>query len=106
MRVLSPFFFNFIFNGALTVLSFELGCGSTKNDCIEAWSMRGVASAIGDSYDGLTLIIARDIFWNVVDRIAKVELHLCACHSDNPGDESSFDGDNGELYNIRFPTLK
>jgi len=72
MRVMLPFFSNFSFN---TMFLFELGCRSTRNDGIEAWSTRGFGSAIENSYDRLILIIGRDILRNVINRIAKVELH-------------------------------
>src|SRR5258706_9614018 len=100
MRVMSPFFSNFNFNGGDTVLSFELGCGPTKNHCIDAWSTRGPPPAIGNTYRALILIIARDISRNVINRTAEVELHLCACHGDNPDDESSLHANNYELYDI------
>ena len=107
MRVMLLFFFsNFTFTGGGTALLFELGRGPTKNDRIEAWSTREVASAIWNIYGGLILIIARDISWNVINRAAKVELHLCACDGDNRGDESSLYGNDDELYTISFPTLK
>ena len=51
-------------------------------------------------------MIARDISRNVINRIAKVELQLCACHGDSPGDESSLHGNDDELYNISFPSVE
>ena len=105
MIVMLPFFSNFNLTGEGTALLFELGCGPTKNDCLEARSTRGVVSAIGDIYGGLTMVIARDISRDVINRIAKVELQLCACHGDNPVDESPLHGNDDELNNINFPNV-
>ena len=65
--------FHFTFNGEV-VLVFELGCCTTKNECINTWSMRDIKSAIESSNDGLSLIIGCYIFWNVMNRSAKIEL--------------------------------
>ena len=82
----------------MVVLAFELGCGSTKNECLDAWSMRGIDSSLESFYGGLLLIIARDVFRNVINRRAKVELHLCACNGDNPGNELPIYANDDELY--------
>jgi hypothetical protein len=75
---------------------FELGCAMAKNQCIDAssWLRRGAESGIASS---LLLIMGRVILWNLMDRIAKVELHLCACHGYKPNVEPPVYGKDDEL---------
>ena len=49
------------------------------------------------SYDRLLSMIGRDIFRNVGDRIAKVELQLCAYHGNKPNVEPPVYGNDDEL---------
>ena len=69
------------------MLVFELGCSTTKNECPNAWSTIGIASAVRDLDNSLLLVICRDIIRNMIDHHAKVELHLCACQGNSPDDE-------------------
>ena len=59
--------------------------------------MRGTGSAIETFHSNLLLVIGRDIFGNVIDRGTKVELQLCACYGNDPGDEPPIDGKDDEL---------
>ena len=81
----------------VAVPSFELDCGMAKQDCIDAWSTRGIESAIAETLDSLLFMILCDIVRDVVDRIAKVELQLCAHHGDEPHIEPRIRGNDGEL---------
>ena len=88
------------------MLVFELACGTTKNECIGAWAVRGI-DCTTKTYDNTLLqVVGRDIIRNVIDRSPKVEQHLCACHRDNHDEEPPFHGNNEQLEVVRTPVLK
>ena len=76
---------------------FELGCGITKNTCIDTWSKWGIGSGIRISDNRLLLKVCRHIFWNVIDGNAKVELQLSACYGDSREYEPPVYSDSDEL---------
>jgi hypothetical protein len=66
------------------VLAFGLGCRTTKDECIDAWSTGRIESAT-ESFESILLMMeGRVVDWSIMDRSAEVELQLCACHGDNP----------------------
>ena len=79
------------------MLVFEPGGSTTKSECPNAWSTRGIASAIRDLENCLLLVIYRDIIRNMIDHHPKVELHLSACQGDIPDDEPVFYSNGDEL---------
>jgi len=68
-----------------------------KNECIDARSTRGTESAIEILESNPVFVVGCDIFRNVMDRIAKVELQLCTCYGDKPYVEPPIYGDDDEL---------
>lgn len=76
-----------------------------KHDCLGAWSARGTECAV-EICDRLSLIIVGDIARDVVDRVTKVELQLCADDGDEPQVEPCIDGKDGELQIISIPMSK
>ena len=86
MRIM-PFLLCKAFGWGTIVPVFEFGCGQ----CIDTWSTSN------NPENSLVLRICCHVFWNVIDRNAKVELQLCACYGDYPEDETPFDGNDGEL---------
>ena len=78
------------------MLVFELGCGITKDKCIDAWSISGIESAI-KLLERILLMTGRVIVLSMMHRSAEAELQLCACHSDNPCNEPPFYGNDDQL---------
>jgi hypothetical protein len=50
--------------------------------------------------------MGRGTFRIVMDRSAKIDLHLCACHGDTPEDEPPIRGEEDELWIVVIPILK
>ena len=76
------------------MLVFGLGCRSTKDECIDAWSIHRIESAI-EVFE--SIITGGVIVWSMMDRSAEVELQLCASHGYNPCNEPPFYGNNDQL---------
>lgn len=76
-----------------------------KNERIGAWSIGGIELATATS-NSPSLIIVRDIVRNVMDRIVKVELQLCAHNGDEPHIEPCINGDDAQLSSISVTMFK
>lgn len=87
------------------MLVFELCCRTTEDECIDAWSICGIESAI-EVLEISLLITGRVIVWSMMDCSAEVELQPCACHGDNPCNEPPFYGNDDQLWIVSVPMLK
>jgi len=105
MRMMSLILPTLTSSWKIAIPSFELGCGTANHKWIDSWSTRVITSA-SEASGSLSLMIVRDIFRDVMDRIAKVELQLYAHHGDEPHIQPRICGNDGELSIVSVTILK